>query len=397
MRHGLRVSSVVGTRPEAIKMIPVFRALSRLPGICQTVHLTGQHSALEESFSFPGASARPGPALPEDKGVASLRRHFRRILGQRLLLERPDLLLVHGDTTSALAGALAASDCGIPIAHVEAGLRSHDLRQPWPEEGNRVAIDALSTLLFAPTQDAAGNLQVDHRVKGRIFVTGNTGIDALFDARERIGHVPRTLRRTILVTCHRKENQGERTSAICAALKQLARSLPIDIILPLHPNPAVRGPIIEALGAQPHIRLIEPVDHAAMVRLILGAWLILTDSGGLQEEGAALGRPVLVLRNVTERPEGLRTDNLRLIGTDTCTIVAAVSGLHAAPDLHRRMSVPSKIFGDGRASLRIAQVIADWLAGNEARIASRTLPAPAFFAKSAPHGTGLASRELEDV
>lgn len=360
--------SIVGTRPEAIKMAPVARALARLPGARHEIFLTGQHDGLARYFD-PGQSLRQLRFDPGRRSVESLREALRALLRGCFQRRRIDLVLVHGDTTSAAAGAFAARDCGIALAHVEAGLRSFDLAQPWPEEGHRVAIDSLAELLFAPTEAAADNLRRERPVKGRILVTGNSGIDALLETRARIAaRTPLPAadgRRLILATCHRRENQGAPARAVCAALKRAVLELPVRVAAPLHLNPRVRGAIERALAGVENVQLLEPLDYEPMVRLMDESWLILTDSGGLQEEAPALGRPVLVLRNVTERPEALATGSLELVGTDPDRIVAAVAGLLADEARYARMARPAFPFGDGRASERIAAAVGAWLAERE--------------------------------
>ncbi|HEX8124050.1 MAG TPA: UDP-N-acetylglucosamine 2-epimerase (non-hydrolyzing) [Allosphingosinicella sp.] len=358
--------SIVGTRPEAIKMAPVARALARLSGVEHEVFLTGQHGGLEGHFDLPAGSLRELGFNPRDRDVARVRAALRALLCGRFRRRPPDLVLVHGDTTSAAAGALAALDCGIPIAHVESGLRSFDLDRPWPEESHRVAIDALAELLFAPTDESARNLRMEPRVKGRVFVTGNTGIDALLAVQAGIADPPgaeaeEPRRRPILVTCHRRENQGEPARAVCGALRRITAELPVRIAAPLHLNPRARAPFEAELAGADHIELLEPQGYEAMVRLMDRSWLILTDSGGLQEEAPALGKPVLVLRDVTERPEALTTGNLELVGTDPDRIFDAVAGLLADPERYARMARPAFPFGDGRASERIAAAIEAWL------------------------------------
>ncbi len=356
------IVSVVGTRPEAIKMAPVARALGRMPGIAQQIFLTGQHCGLDGHFDLPEGSLYQLGFDPRDRDVERLRTALRALLRGRFERRTIDLVLVHGDTTSAAAGALAARDCGIPIAHVEAGLRSFDLDQPWPEESHRVSIDALADLLFAPTEQSAKNLRAESRVEGKIFVTGNTGIDALLHARPRIERPsPARKRRLILVTCHRRENRGEPARSVCGAIRRMTAQLPVRVVAPLHFNPAARGGIENGLAGVEHVELLEPQGYEAMVRLMDMSWLILTDSGGLQEEAPALGRPVLVLRDVTERPEALETGNLELVGTDPDRIFDAVAGLLADPQKYARMARPAFPFGDGRASERIAEAISEWL------------------------------------
>ena len=388
------VASVIGTRPEAIKMAPLIIALRRLPNVYHTILLTGQHDDLQDMLPDGSNALPPISPRPVDCSLGSLRGHFRAQLTSRMLKSRPDLLLVHGDTTSAVAGATAARELRVPVGHVEAGLRSFDLRNPWPEEGHRISIDILSDLLFAPTSTAAGNLSHDRRVKGRVYVTGNTGIDALFAFRKALPSMAVGGEPVILVTCHRKENGGEPTARICAALKRIAAILPVRIVFPLHCNPQIREPIVRELNGIANISLAAPLPYRDMVELMMRSWLILTDSGGLQEEGAALGKPVLVLREATERQEALLSDNLRLVGTDCDHIVAAVTGLFQNPRLYRRMAVPSLAYGDGRAAPRIARIIARWLEGQRPPL---PLPATAISAKDRGDGEYVVPRELEAV
>lgn len=361
MAETQRIVSIVGTRPEAIKMAPVVEALAALPGLDHRLILTGQHGGLGD---MAGRIEAELPRDPRPRTPARLRERLHRLLTPHIARLAPDLVLVHGDTSSALAGALAARDCGSAIGHVEAGLRSFDLRQPWPEEGNRTAIDALSHLLFAPTAHAARNLAQDWRVRGAIHVTGNTGIDAVLREAARVvpfGRAARRERPLIVVTCHRKENQGRETRAVCRAVRMIARGLDAEIAFVLHSNPLVRAPVEALLAGEAGVRLLEPLSYRAMVRLIVRATAIVTDSGGLQEEGPALGKPVLVLRNVTERPEALGTAHLQLVGTDPGAIFTAVAALLADPDRLGRLSVPAFPFGDGRAAVRIAAIVARWL------------------------------------
>jgi UDP-N-acetylglucosamine 2-epimerase (non-hydrolysing) len=360
------VVSVVGTRPEAIKMAPVARALANRRGLDHQILLTGQHPGLSPYFEGDADGVRPLPFNPSGRTPDGLREALHALL-RGAFRERPaDLVLVHGDTTSAVAGARAALDCGIPIGHVEAGLRSFDLDQPFPEEGNRIAIDAMADLLFAPTESAARNLRLERAAQGRIWVTGNSGIDALFEARERTarpaGPPLGGERRLILATCHRRENQGEPVQAVCKALQRMVRELPVRVAAPLPLNPFARRGLEEALAGIEHIESIEPLGYGEMVRLMESSWLILTDSGGLQEEAPALGKPVLVLRNVTERPEALASGSLELVGTEPDRIVAAVAGLLCDGAKYARMARPALPFGDGKASERIADAIEAWWA-----------------------------------
>jgi UDP-N-acetylglucosamine 2-epimerase len=357
------VVSIIGTRPEAIKMAPVIRALGAQEGLCQEVILTGQHPNLEENVGLDPVPVRSLDLDLREQSAGEISETIHHSLCWMLSRRRPDLVLVQGDTSSALAGALAASDCRIPVGHVEAGLRSGDIQQPWPEEGNRIRIDSLSDLLFAPSEAAALNLAAEPEVKGAVHVTGNSGIDALLHARAACLASPsKTGRKMILVTCHRRENRGEELRRIATALKHLVTELPFQIVFPLHPNHHVQNAVEELLGDEPNIRLMSPVDHQEMVCLIDRSWLILTDSGGLQEEGPALGRPVLVLRNRTERGEGVDSENVELVGTDPGRIFAAVSRLLSDNEHYARMSRPRFPFGDGFAAPRIASLVEKFLA-----------------------------------
>jgi UDP-N-acetylglucosamine 2-epimerase (non-hydrolysing) len=368
------IISVVGTRPEAIKMAPVVRALAERPGLDQELVLTGQHRDLEKMFDLPAHAVHQLDVNLREQTAGEICEALREALCHHLSRRRPDLVLVQGDTSSALAGALAAKDCGIKAGHIEAGLRSGDLLQPWPEEGNRVRIDALADILFAPSDAAARNLAAERQVRGAVHITGNSGIDALFHARSLCPAVPSAdQRRTVLVTCHRRENQGAELRKIAAALKRIVRELPLQIVFPLHPNPHLRRSVRQLLGQEPDIALIEPVDHGRMVCLMDSAWLILTDSGGLQEEGPALGKPVLVLRNTTERGEALESENLELVGTGPERIFAAVSNLLHDPQHYARMSRPSFPFGHGGAAPKIADIVEDFLTHKATELAPLTL------------------------
>jgi UDP-N-acetylglucosamine 2-epimerase (non-hydrolysing) len=367
-----RIASIIGTRPEAIKMIPVIKAVAARQGLGQRIILTGQHSGLAPMFE----SVAPGQILPlpyDPRGRTSgeLVDAVKRLLCGHFQRERFDLVLVQGDTDSAVAGAKAAHECGIPIGHIEAGLRSFDFKQPEPEEGNRVVIDTLARLLFAPTETAAGNLAAEWRVSGDVHVTGNTGIDALLAARDSLaGEIAEPSGRPLIVaSCHRRENRGAPFESVCGALRQLAEGQAAEIVYLLHPNRHARDAAIAALGGHRCITLVEPLEYREMVRLQMRSTLLLTDSGGLQEEGPALGKPVLVLRDVTERGEALATDNIELVGTETKRIVGAVTSLLS--DVHRyaRMSKPSFPFGDGKAAPRIVSIIEEWLVRRRARAA----------------------------
>lgn len=285
------------------------------------------------------------------------------------------MVLVQGDTSSAWAAALAAAGLGVAVGHVEAGLRSGDPRTPWPEERNRTQIDAVATLLFAPGAAAAANLAGAH---GRIVVTGNTGIDALLETRAR---QPLTLhdsaRKLILVTCHRREAIPH-LADLGAALLRIAARPDVDLLLPVHGNPAIGAPIRALLGGHPRIRLVAPLPYPELVRMMDIAHLLLTDSGGLQEEAPALGLPTLVLRAITERPEPVASGNARLVGLDPDRIVGEVFGLLDDPAAHAAMARPSFPYGRGDAAQRIADAIDGWA---EARPDRAAMAAPAPIAR----------------
>jgi UDP-N-acetylglucosamine 2-epimerase (non-hydrolysing) len=368
----LKIMSVFGTRPEAIKMAPVVTALQEMHGLESIVCVSGQHrSMLEQVLELFDIRPRYDLALMTANqtlnGLASrLIFSFDDILAQ----ERPDRVLVHGDTTTACAAALAAFHRRIPVGHVEAGLRTGDLSSPWPEEMNRRVVDAVSDLLFAPTASAKANLSAE-ALSGRIIVTGNTVIDALYMAAARIdadGALRARLDAAlpqlddalpiVLVTGHRRESFGEGFASICAALDELARSGELQIVYPIHLNPNVRGPAQARIGATPNLHLIEPLDYLAFVRLMQRAAIVLTDSGGVQEEAPALGKPVLVMRELTERPEALAAGAVRLVGTRTETIVQGVRALLAEDAADRALYAPISPYGDGHAAERIAAAIA---------------------------------------
>ncbi|MCF2513461.1 UDP-N-acetylglucosamine 2-epimerase (non-hydrolyzing) [Sphingomonas sp. G124] len=351
-----RIALVVGTRPEAIKLSPVAHALARL-GEPPSLFVTGQHPGLELgdhrlqgfeciSLNCPG---QPDPVHHSDIVRAALKR--------LLPLDPPDLLIVQGDTSSALGGALAARELGIMLAHVEAGLRTHDPTMPWPEEQNRVTIDRLSDLLFAPTSANAHNLRRE-RVNGKIHVTGNSGMDAL---AALVGPLPPKPKRQwwprrrfrMLVTCHRRENWGAGLDGLSEALVDLGmKQVRSDVLLP--PNPKITERLTDLLGGQDGIRLISPLSHSATVQAMREVDLILSDSGGMQEEAPALGVPLLVLREKTERPEALACGSIELVGTDAGRIVAAVDRLRRHRSQLRAMSQAMLPFGDGHSGPRIA-------------------------------------------
>ena len=326
--------------------------------------LTGQHPGLDPSaYGFSDCSTIqlhcPGTADPH--------RHVEDVTGAitASLDERPDLLIVQGDTSSALGGALAGFQIGLPVAHVEAGLRSHDAARPWPEEEYRTAIDAGSVLLFAPTALAAANLRQE-AVAGAVFITGNTAIDAVLRAAAEL---PAPVLRErgqplLLVTCHRRESWGDGLRSVASALRHLAETDAAEIEVLLHPNPHVSCILEELLGGCPGVTLLEPCSHADLVARMRDCDLMLSDSGGVQEEAPAMGVPLLVLREKTERPEAIWSGNMQLVGTGMQQIVDAVVTLLGDPLKLAARARPSLPYGDGLSGHRIAGIIDQWLAGS---------------------------------
>jgi len=342
-------------------MAPVAHAL-RDRGLPPTLVFTDQHPALDP-VEF-GIEDYPAVHLG-CPGAEDPHRHVQTVTAQLLsrFSPRPDLLVVQGDTSSALGAALAGFLAEVPVAHVEAGLRTHDPLLPWPEEEYRRAIDARADLLFAPSEGAAANLLLEG-VKGQVHVTGNTGIDALRARQSRLPPTPSKVleaRSRILVTCHRRESWGEGLRSIAAALIQIAQEGIALIDFVLHPNAHVSATMRQLLDSTRSISLIPPCGQDELIRRMQEAELILSDSGGIQEEAAALGAPLLVLRKKTERPECIASGNARLVGTSTERIVTEVRRLFDNPFERLQMARPSFPFGDGRAGERIAVIINDWL------------------------------------
>jgi UDP-N-acetylglucosamine 2-epimerase (non-hydrolysing) len=341
-------------------MGPVARALSSL-GLEPALIFTGQHADLEPKEFGLDRFGHVSLACP---GQTDPHAHVGEVTAALLpsLGYPPDLLLVQGDTSSALGAALAGFTAGVPVGHVEAGLRTHDPLQPWPEEEYRTAIDANADLLFAPTDLAAANLRAE-RVPGSIHVTGNTGIDALLDAIAKLPPPPfrddRTTR--LLVTCHRREAWDNGLGKIAAALRELAEDEHLAIDVLLHPNAFVASRFAARLAGVARINLLAPCDHREMLRRMRESDILLSDSGGIQEEAPALGIPLLILRDKTERPEGLIAGTSRLVGTDAQSIVSEVRRLLSSPAERAAMSRPVFPFGDGRAGPRIAAIVAGWL------------------------------------
>ena len=350
-------------------MGPVIASVRRRSGIDCRVCVSRQHREMLDQVLrvFQLTPDDDLDVMAPDQTLNGLAERVMSRFDSLLTDVRPDRVIVHGDTTTAMAGALAAFHRGVPVAHVEAGLRTYDLRGPFPEEYNRRAIDLVADLLFAPTPEAAANL-AGERLAGRVVVTGNTVVDSLVAVEARLsqdrdfcaaveqGLPPlRSDRPLLLVTCHRRENFGEGLNAIVDALDALATGDTMDIVLPVHRNPNVRTPIHARLAGRPGLHLVDPLDYPAFVSLLLRAAAVLTDSGGVQEEAASLGKPLLIMREATERPEALAGADAVLVGADPKRIVwgvrAAVEQGRAGYRLNRR------IYGDGQASERIADVL----------------------------------------
>ncbi|EMA8639370.1 non-hydrolyzing UDP-N-acetylglucosamine 2-epimerase [Cronobacter malonaticus] len=369
----MRVLTVFGTRPEAIKMAPLVHALAQDPAFDTRVCVTAQHrQMLDQVLNL--FSIVPDYDLNIMKPGQGLTEITCRILeGLKPILTefRPDVVLVHGDTTTTIATSLAAFYQRIPVGHVEAGLRTGDLYSPWPEEANRTLTGHLAMYHFAPTERSRQNLLCENIPDARIFVTGNTVIDALIAVRDRVlADEPLRLRletqypfldgdkKMILVTGHRRESFGEGFEQICRALADIAaQNRDVQIVYPVHLNPNVTEPVNRILGHVENVVLIEPQEYLPFVWLMNHAWLILTDSGGIQEEAPSLGKPVLVMRETTERPEAVEAGTVRLVGTDTQRIVAEVTRLLHDEAAYQAMSHAHNPYGDGQACERILHAL----------------------------------------
>ncbi|MGH7266828.1 MAG: non-hydrolyzing UDP-N-acetylglucosamine 2-epimerase [Candidatus Rokuibacteriota bacterium] len=370
-----RVVVVMGTRPEAIKLCPVIERLRRTAPQVQThIVVTHQHrTMLDQVLEVFGL--RPDFDLQIMRDNQSLNEIAWRLLHELdPLLERlrPDLVLVQGDTSSAFVAGLAAYYRRTPVAHVEAGLRTGDPYSPYPEEMNRRLLGAVATLHFAPTPSAVGNLEREGVPAERIHVTGNTVVDALqaILAREPPANLAEfgRDRRLLLVTAHRRENFGQPLRDICRALDVLiARNPDVEVVYPVHLNPSVRATVFEMLGRKPRIHLLDPLDYLSFVHLMNRSTMILTDSGGIQEEAPSLGKPVLVLRRETERPELLEAGVGELVGTDSAVIVEAAQRLLDDPEHYRLRARVDHVFGDGRASERIVAVLLEHFSRSQGR------------------------------
>lgn len=363
----MNVLVVFGTRPEAIKLAPVINELRRRPNMNVSVVTTAQHRELLDQV------LKVFGIVPDaDLAVMQPRQTLAELSGRvlqhvdRLLTTTPaDIVMVQGDTTSAFTCGLAAFYRGVPVAHVEAGLRTSSPVNPFPEEMNRRLTTVLSSLHFAPTSRARDSLLKEGVSADAVFVTGNTVVDALLQIRESDPYRAARTRittepgeRLLLVTLHRRESWGAPLAGMCRAIRTIAeRRSDVRVVVPVHLNPAVRQIVYEALGGVSRVSLIEPLEYFDFIALMEASWLVLTDSGGVQEEAPTLGRPVLVLRDTTERPEAVEHGVARLVGTNPDAIVSTTMTLLDEPEQRERMARPVNPFGDGHASQRIADIL----------------------------------------
>jgi len=367
----MKILSIIGTRPEAIKMAPLIHSLKRTDGVVSKLCITGQHREMLDQVMqlFNLHADHDLNLMVRNQTLNGLFAGLLQKLDAVLLEEKPDMVLVHGDTTTASASALAAFHRNIPIGHVEAGLRTGNMTLPFPEEMNRRVVDVVATWLFAPTATSRANL-LKEDLQGKIVVTGNTVIDALAmtcrklaedrnlakpleDKYEWLDHD----RRLLLVTGHRRESFGDGFRNICAALRELAQRKDIQIVYPVHLNPNVNDVVREQLAGLANVHLIAPLDYLDFVWFMQRASIILTDSGGVQEEAPYLGKPVLVMRDVTERPEAVAAGTVTLVGTNSERIVGEVSALLDDPDRYASICQHLNPYGDGKASARIVDAL----------------------------------------
>jgi UDP-N-acetylglucosamine 2-epimerase (non-hydrolysing) len=364
-----KVLTVVGTRPEGIKMAPVVRALNRRKDVFEhTFVSTAQHREMLDNVlrAFDIQPDIDLQLMKPDQRLAHFAASALATLSDLFARVKPDAILVQGDTTTVMVAGLAAFYNGVRVGHVEAGLRSFDRKNPFPEEINRRIAGCVADFHFAPTERARANLLREGVPEQSVFVTGNTIVDALrslpldggFENQE-LNFVPFQERRVVLVTAHRRENHGAPLVSICRALEQLvSRFADVEVLYPVHLNPNVRGPVRELLGAVPRVRLVDPLGYGDLLRVMKSCNLILTDSGGIQEEAPSFHKPVLILREVTERPEVVESGAGKIVGTDTGKIVGEAGLLLSDPEAYRRMSSAQNPFGDGTAAERIAEILA---------------------------------------
>lgn len=369
--HMYKNMVIFGTRPEAIKLFPVINTLLQYPGMHTEVLVSAQHrQMLDQVLSISDIVPDYDLDLMEaGQSLEALTVRLLEAIGAVLDTAKPDRVIVQGDTATAMVGALAAYYRKIPVSHVEAGLRSHNIYQPWPEEVNRKIIGTIADQHFAPTEVSGTALRAEAVPAERVFVTGNTVIDALQWVTKRIAQEPSLAnhlaplearfrgRKIIGITTHRRENFGDGMDNIAAAIKAISARDDVACIFPVHPNPNVRAVMDAALSALPNVAMIEPLDYPNFARLLSISHIMLTDSGGVQEEAPALGKPVLVMRDTTERPEGVTAGTAKLIGTDKQRIISEIFTLLDDDAAYSAMARAHNPFGDGHASQRIAEII----------------------------------------
>jgi len=363
---------VFGTRPEAIKMAPVVAELGRHPGLIESrVCVTAQHrEMLDQVLAVFGIIPDHDlDLMTENQSPSGVTSSVLTALSALLQEVAPDVVLVHGDTTTTMAASLAAFYRKIPVAHVEAGLRTHNRYFPFPEEMNRVVTDSLTTFHFAPTHSARDNLLREGASPDSITVTGNTVIDALVDAAGRAGEPATPLparKRVVLVTAHRRENFGRPLEGICTALAEVAKRFEdVVVVYPVHLNPNVQRTARSILERQERVVLTDPLPYIEFVSLMKASYIVVTDSGGLQEEAPALGKPVLVLRHETERPEAVEAGTVRVIGTEHDSVLAECERLLSDDDAYRAMAEAVNPYGDGHAASRIVATLLARMVGGE--------------------------------
>lgn len=370
-----KVLVIFGTRPEAIKLFPVVRALAKQDGIIVRTCVTAQHrSLLDQVLDIAGLTTDIDLDLMEpNQSLERLTARLLTTLGEVMDTEKPDRLIVQGDTATAMVGALIGYYRKIPVSHVEAGLRSGNIWQPWPEEVNRRIVAPIADQHFAPTQTAADALIREQIDPATVHVTGNTVIDALGWTRSRIAENPALAagldpiaerfagKRLVLVTTHRRENFGDGMGEIASAIARIAERPDVAVLFPVHPNPNVMSVMNAMLGDQPDVALVDPLDYPHFIRALGMAHLVLTDSGGVQEEAPSLGKPVLVMRETTERPEGVTAGTAKLVGPHEDRIVAEIFNLLDDETAYAAMARAHNPFGDGHSSARIAKIVAESL------------------------------------
>lgn len=368
----MKILVVFGTRPEAIKMLPVVKSLQQNSAVTTRVCVTAQHREMLDQVLnlFEVVPDHDLGIMRHAQGLTHITTSILEKMAPILEAEKPDYMLVHGDTTTTMAASIAAFYHRVPVGHVEAGLRSGNLAQPWPEEMNRRVTDVIADLFFAPTAVSRDNLIRESVSAEKIHVTGNTVIDALRQTLSRLETKPELRSKIensfefldqelpiLLVTGHRRENFGTPFLSLCRAIKELARRHSIQVVYPVHLNPNVQQAVRSVLQGEPRIHLIPPLDYLPFVALMKRSHVILTDSGGIQEEGPSLGKPVFVMRNVTERPEAVKAGTVRLVGTEEECIVKEVGKVLTDRSCYEAMSLAHNPYGDGFASERISAVL----------------------------------------